>query len=47
MLEAIHISKTFEGKSVLKDVNLRVEGTAAVMAPSGTGKTLSLLIGSR
>ncbi len=44
MLEAIHISKAFDGKTVLNDVNMRVEGTVAVMAPSGTGKTTLLRI---
>ena len=44
MIEAIHISKAFDGQKVLDDVNLRVEGTVAVMAPSGTGKTTLLRI---
>ena len=39
MLEAVHIYKAFDGNPVLEDVNLAIEGTIAIMAPSGAGKT--------
>ena len=44
MLEAISVSKSFEGKPVLQNVNLAVSGTVAIMAPSGSGKTTLLRI---
>jgi len=39
MIEAVDVCKSFDGKSVLRNVNLRLEGTVAIMAPSGEGKT--------
>ena len=44
MLEAISVSKSFEGKPVLQNVNLAASGTVAIMAPSGSGKTTLLRI---
>ena len=44
MLEAISVSKSFEGKPVLQNVNLSVQDTVAIMAPSGSGKTTLLRI---
>ena len=44
MLEAISVSKSFEGKPVLQNVTLAASGTVAIMAPSGSGKTTLLRI---
>lgn len=44
MLEAISVSKAFEGRPVLRDISLAVSGTVAIMAPSGAGKTTLLRI---
>ena len=44
MLEAIAVSKSFEDRPVLQNVNLAVSGTVAIMAPSGSGKTTLLRI---
>ena len=49
MLEAVNLSKSFDGKAVLKDFSFRFEkgGHYALMGASGSGKTtlLNLLMG--
>jgi phospholipid/cholesterol/gamma-HCH transport system ATP-binding protein len=42
MIELVHIKKSFEGKSVLKDVNLKVNDgeILVIMGESGCGKTV-------
>lgn len=39
-----HLCKSFGGRTVLRDLTFTAgPGITAVMAPSGTGKTLSLI----
>ena len=49
MLEALNLSKSFDGKPVLKDVSLKLESGIhyCLMGPSGCGKTtlINLLLG--
>ena len=46
MLELKNISKAFNGRPVLKDVNVTIEDgkTLAIVGPSGAGKTTLLRI---
>lgn len=49
MLKLEHISKSFDGVSILKDINLEIgEGEiVSILGPSGSGKTtlLNLILG--
>lgn len=46
MVEAVHISKKLQGRSVIKDVSLKVEGGRiyGLLGPNGAGKTTLLRI---
>ncbi len=44
MIELVHVKKSFDGKSVLNDVSLKIERgeTFVIIGQSGTGKTVTL-----